>query len=143
MAYRGYAECALARDIILCVDDEQTVVRTCCAAITHSGLRTLVAENGAAGLELFIEFKDEIRLVLSDIVMPFVNGIEMAESILRIDPRAKILLMSGYGDEVIEMQGRNRFPLIRKPFIQSVLIDKIWSVMGNSNTTTGASGGAG
>jgi two-component system cell cycle sensor histidine kinase/response regulator CckA len=99
----------------------------------------LVAENSAAGLEVFMEFKDEICLVLSDIVMPAVNGIEMAERILQIEPQAKILVMSGYSNDVIELQGRNRFPFIRKPFMYSMLIEKMQSVMCASDTVTSSS----
>ena len=95
-----------------------------------AGFRPVVAENGAAGLEAFIQLKDEICLVLSDIIMPAVNGLDMAESIRQLAPETKILLMSGYSDEVIERQGRNRFAFIRKPFIHAVLIDKIRSVIG-------------
>jgi DNA-binding NtrC family response regulator len=124
----------MSKNVVLVVDDEQIVLRTCSIAITNAGLRCLVAENGAAGLEVFQQLKDEICLVLSDIIMPAVGGIEMAESILKIDPQARILMMSGYSDSVIEHQGRNRFPFIRKPFIHAVLIEKIQSVMGASDS---------
>src|SRR3954453_21878435 len=117
----------MPRNLILCVDDEPIVLRACTIAVAQAGYRAAVAENGAAGLEVFIQLKDEICLVLADIIMPAVGGIEMAESILRINPQAKILLMSGYSDEVIERQGRNRYPFVRKPFIHSILIEKIRS----------------
>jgi len=123
----------MPKDIILCVDDEPTAVRACCMAIAYAGFRSLVAENGAAGLDVFLQFKDEICLVLSDIIMPGINGIDMAESILQVDPQAKILLMSGYSDEVVERQGRQRFPFIRKPFIHIVLIEKIRYALGISD----------
>jgi YesN/AraC family two-component response regulator len=92
--------------------------------------RAAVAENGVAGLEAFLELQDEVCLVLSDIVMPLMNGIDMAEAILQVAPQTKILLMSAYSDAVIEFQGRNRFPFIRKPFIYAALIDKIRSIAG-------------
>jgi DNA-binding NtrC family response regulator len=113
---------------VLCVDDEPIVLRACTIAVAMAGFRPVVAENGAAGIEVFVQLKDEICLVLSDIIMPAVNGIEMAQRILTIDPQARILLMSGYSDEVIEHQGRNRFPFIRKPFIHKLLIEKIRSM---------------
>src|SRR5947209_20397798 len=110
----------MQKNIVLVVDDEPIILRLCSVVIAENGFRPVVAENGAAGLEVFIQLRDEICLVLADVIMPAVNGIEMAESILHIDSRAKILLMSAYSDEVIERQGRNRFPFIRKPFIHSV-----------------------
>ena len=126
----GYA-CVfgMLKDIVLCVDDEPIVLRTYSIFIERAGFRVAVAENGAAGLEMFRQQKDEICLVLSDIVMPAMNGIEMAESILQIDSEAKILLMSGYIDDVLELQGRKRFAFIRKPFIHAVLIERIRSLI--------------
>ena len=124
----------MPKNIVLCVDDEPIVLRACSVAVLQAGFRTAVAENGAAGLEVFMTLRDEICLVLSDIIMPAMSGIEMAAGILQIEPKAKILLMSGYSDEVIELQGRNRFPFIRKPFIYSVLADKIRSVVEMSDS---------
>jgi two-component system, cell cycle sensor histidine kinase and response regulator CckA len=117
------------KDIILVVDDEPIVLRSCSIAVAQGGFRPVVAENGAAGLEAYLSLRDEICLVLADIVMPAANGIEMANSILQIDPAAKILLMSGYSDDVIELQGRKLFPFIRKPFIYSVLVEKIRTIV--------------
>jgi DNA-binding NtrC family response regulator len=125
----------MRRDIILCIDDEPVVLRLCTKAITQAGFRCAVAENGAAGLES-LELKDEVCLVLSDIVMPAVNGLDMVESILQVNPDMKILVMSGYSDNVIEQQGRNRFPFIRKPFIYRMLIEKIQSIVGASAAAT-------
>jgi len=121
------------KNVVLCVDDEPIVLRACSTFIAQAGLRVVVAENGAAGLESFLQLKDEICLVLSDIIMLGANGIDMAEKILKIDPQAKILLMSGYSDNVLELQGRNRFPFIRKPFIGVVLMEKIHSLVQNSD----------
>lgn len=126
----------MPRNLVLCVDDEPIVLRLCTTAVALAGFRAVVAENGAAGLESFVQLKKEICLVVADIIMPVVNGIDLAESIIEIEPEAKILLMSGYSDEVIERQGRNRFPFIRKPFIHSILIEKIRSLIGTADSAT-------
>ena len=128
MTRMGYAEAAMPRDIVLCVDDEPIVLRACTISVAQAGFRSAVAENGAAGLDAFMQLKDEICLVLSDVVMPPFNGIEMAESILQIDPQAKIILLSGYSNEALERLGRKRLPFIRKPFIRAVLIETIRSL---------------
>jgi DNA-binding NtrC family response regulator len=129
----------MPKDFVLCVDDEPVVLRACCIALSHAGFRTLVAENGAAGLDVYLEFKDEIALVLADIVMPAVNGIDMADSIRQVDPQAKILLMSSYSDHVLERQGRQTFPFIRKPFINLSLIERVRSVLGISDAAAAQS----
>lgn len=126
----------MSKDIVLCVDDEPSVLRSCSIAIEVAGFRLLVAEDGVAGLKVFEDHRDEICLVLSDVVMPNMTGIEMAEAIRRIDPKAKILLMSGYSDKALQLQAQSRFAFIHKPFIHTVLVDKIRSVLGSA----GASG---
>jgi len=85
------------------------VLRTCSIAVARAGLRAVVAENGVAGLESFIDLRDEICLVLADIIMPVMSGVEMAVKILELDKDAKIVLMSGYSDSVIEIEGRARY----------------------------------
>ena len=112
------------------------MLRTCSIAVARAGLRAVVAENGVAGLETFIDLRDEICLVLADIIMPVMTGLEMAGKILETDKHAKIVLMSGYSDSVIELEGRNRFPFIRKPFIHAVLIDRIQSIVGDSEAAS-------
>ena len=129
----------MRKDIVHCVDDETVVLRACSIFIALAGFRVVVAENGAAGLETFLQLKDQICLVLSDIIMPAVNGLELAERILQIDPQVKILLMSGYSDSVLELQGRNRFPFIRKPFIYTVLIETIQSLVPTSDAAASGS----
>lgn len=53
----------MPKDVVLCVDDEPIVLRACTIAVAQAGFRSVVAENGAAGLEAFMELKDEICLV--------------------------------------------------------------------------------
>jgi DNA-binding NtrC family response regulator len=129
---------SVSKDIVLCVDDDPRALDACSTAVASAGLRAVVAQNGEAGLELFIRRKDEICLVLTAIVLPAMSGIDMAKSILQIDPQMKMLLMSGYGENVIEIQEENLFQLVRKPFIHSVLIDRIRSILGTSDAADAA-----
>ena len=57
------------------------------------------------------------------------SGLEMAAKIREQDPDAKILFMSGYPDAVLEQQARKTSPVIRKPFLQADLIEKIRSIL--------------
>jgi DNA-binding NtrC family response regulator len=119
------------KDLVLCVDDEPTLLRACTAAVQRVGFRAEAAENGAAGLQLFLERRDEVCLVVSDIIMPMMNGVDMAERILQVEPQVKIVLMSAYSDRVIgPLVRRRQFPLIRKPFNYAKLIEEIRSIVG-------------
>ena len=118
------------RDLILCVEDEPTLLRACSFVVARAGFRAASAENGAVGMEVFLQLRHEVCLVVSDIVMPVMNGMDMVERILRVDPATKVLLMSAYSDEVTgRLVGRCRFPFIRKPFHRDTLIEKIRSIV--------------
>jgi DNA-binding NtrC family response regulator len=117
------------KNIVLVVDDEQTIVRMATAALANAGFRAVVAENGLAGWDLYMSHREQICLVLVDVVMPIMSGVELAAAIRKEDPGAKILFMSGYSDTVLEQHARNNSPFIRKPFLQAELIQKIRSIL--------------
>jgi DNA-binding NtrC family response regulator len=104
--------------MILVVDDDQMVVRAITAALALADYQVVVAHDGAAGLETFLANPYAIDLVLSDMMMPFLNGIEMAEKIKEVRPSAPIVLMSGHSDAV----NKPNYPLLRKPFLTEDLI---------------------
>jgi len=92
----------------------------------RAGFRVALAEDGAAGLEAFLRLRNEVCLILADIVMPVMSGIDMAETILLLEPQTKILLMTAFSDDAILRQvRRSGFPLIRKPFNLAKLLAKI------------------
>jgi two-component system, cell cycle sensor histidine kinase and response regulator CckA len=117
------------RNIILVVDDEAIVLRTVTTILASSPYRAVVAENGLAGWEAFLKFTDEVCLVLTDVVMPVLSGIEMADRILGTNPAVKVLLMTAYTDEAVQPQNRRKLPLIRKPFLPDDLLRKIDEVV--------------
>jgi len=120
------------KTIVLVVDDEPTILRTASASLAGIGLRVIVAEDGHEGWEAFTKFQDEICLVLTDIVMPVMNGLELAERIREMRPGMKILLMSGYSDKALEIEGRLNFAFIRKPFLPTDLVRRISGMLGRT-----------
>jgi two-component system cell cycle sensor histidine kinase/response regulator CckA len=116
------AEINPSGSLILVVDDEPIVLRAVTGALAVAGFRVMVAENGAAGLEAFMSSADEVALVLADVVMPFMSGIEMAERIREIQPNAKIVFMSGYSEAVVLRDRGMKVPLLRKPFLNEDVV---------------------
>ena len=108
--------------LILVVDDHPIILRSITAILAMAGYRVIVAENGAAGLQAFLDCPGEIDLVLADVVMPGMDGIEMSAQIKKHRPDAAIVLMSGYSQTVIEALHGEKFSLIRKPFLPDDLI---------------------
>jgi len=129
-----------SKKMVLVVDDEEVIVRMATTILSAGGYRAAVADNGVEGLRQYREHRDEIVLVLTDIVMPESGGLEMAQKIREIDPAVKILFMSGYSNALQEVRARRKFPFIRKPFLPADLLRKITEVM-NDNEDFGAGAG--
>jgi len=124
------------KNVVLVVDDEVMVLRSTTVALATAGFEVEVANHGAEGLELFRAFRDRICLVLSDVVMPVLGGMEMAEKILESDPGTKILLMSGYSDAALEVLARKKFPFLRKPFLPADLVRRIRKLLDQAAAAT-------
>ncbi len=119
------AEPILHSSLVLVVDDEPIVLRSITSVLALEGFRVIVAENGVAGLEAFLTAQQHIDLVVADVVMPNMGGVEMAKRIREARPDARILLMSGYSDAVLLTLPGAEFPLMRKPFLPEDLVRTI------------------
>ena len=86
------------RETILVVEDTDEVRRMICQILLYDGYDVLEAANGVEALELTVGHCKNIHLVLTDIVMPQMNGHELAEHIRRTKPSTRLLFMSGYTD---------------------------------------------
>jgi DNA-binding NtrC family response regulator len=124
------------QNTVLVVDDEPEIRRMATVALSMAGLSAQVAANGKEGMECFVKHRHQICLVISDVVMPIMNGLEMVKAILEIDPKAKILMMSAYSSADLEIQAREHFAFIRKPFLAQDFIHKIRELLGIRISTT-------
>ena len=120
-----------ARNVVLVVDDQADVCRIAALVLSKAGFSTQVAADGQEGLECFVKHQHEICMVLSDIVMPRMNGLEMVDRIMEIEPDAKVLMMSAYSSAELEVQARERLAFIRKPFFPRDLIQKVQELLGH------------
>ena len=130
---KGTSTVSAGTETILLVEDEETVRVIMRSLLEESGYRVLEAMDGEDGLRLFKENRGIINLVLSDIIMPKMQGREMYEEIKKIAPDIKILFISGYPADFIDQksfseEGRN---IIDKPVIPDKLLRKIREVLDN------------
>jgi len=122
----------LGGGVVLVVDDEVLVRAVCQQMLEHLGFRVLAAEDGAQGLELFREHAHEIAVVILDMTMPKLSGEEVYREMRRLDPDARVVLISGYN----EQEATNRFAgkglagFLQKPFQLAALRDKLRAVIG-------------
>ena len=111
---------------ILIVEDEPTVLNICVAVLRHNGFDPIVAVNGIEGLETYRERHEEICLVISDISMPLMGGIEMVRNIFEVDSHSNIILMSGYNFcDVVPDDLKRLCSVIGKPFTAGRLIEAV------------------
>lgn len=117
--------------LILVVEDEPTMLRLVREALEGAGHKVLTALNGAAGLKVFEANRDAIKLVITDLMMPKLNGVEMARMIRKESTAIPILFISGYADDLVfedeVMKGPTMF--MPKPFRQDTLIDEVKAIL--------------
>jgi two-component system cell cycle sensor histidine kinase/response regulator CckA len=126
-------------ETILLVEDEREVRVVIREVLTRHGYRVISAASGAEALEATKRHAGGIDLLLTDVVMPGMNGRELGEAFLALEPRGRVLFMSGYTDEGVGLQGiveRRVAAYIQKPFAPHVLLQKIRELLGSSDAPT-------
>ena len=113
-------------ETILLVEDEVTVRRILREALIKSGYRVWEAGNGAEALKLWGADISRVDLVVTDVVMPVMNGLRLIDELRRLRPDIKSLCMSGHSDDLLAQQTSQNAPeLLRKPFLPELLVLKV------------------
>jgi len=101
---------------LLIVDDEQTIRRLCMTVGESLGLSCLEAESGDAALALLEE--QPVHMVLTDMVMPNMTGLEFLEQVKRVYPRIEVAVMTGHGsvETAVQAMKLGAYDYISKPF---------------------------
>jgi len=125
-------------ETVLVVEDEEQVLRVVSGVLRRSGYKVLGANSPAVALLLSEQHAGEIDLLLSDVMMPLLNGQQLADRLRRVRPGMKVAFMSGYTANAIE--GRELlapgFVLIQKPFSTSTLLQKVREALGSAITAS-------
>ncbi|HEY1423436.1 MAG TPA: ATP-binding protein [Candidatus Acidoferrum sp.] len=121
-----------ATETVLIVEDEPGVRDLAHQFLKNAGYKVLEARDGAEALEISGRFAGAIDLLLTDMVMPRMSGLEVATALRAARPAMKILIMSGYSDFEPAAGTAERFASIAKPFSMSSLLQKVEAVLHNS-----------
>jgi two-component system, cell cycle sensor histidine kinase and response regulator CckA len=119
-------------ETILVVDDEQIVREITKATLLDHGYKVLTAKDGLEALALYAQHRDVIALVLTDVVMPYLDGPSTIRALLRMNPEVKVIACSGLNTEekrtgAYTLDG---VPMIEKPFTAGRLLLKLGEVLG-------------
>ena len=119
------------KETILLVDDEEMILDLGRQILTMRGYHVLTARDGREATAMFLERKEEIALVLLDLTMPHMSGLEVLEQIRKIDPQVKVVLSSGYRAE--DPHSMERFSeasaFLSKPYRADVLASIVREVL--------------
>lgn len=118
-------------ETVLVVEDEEIVRELVCDVLEERGYNVICAADGLEALERAGNFDGTIHLLVTDVIMPHMNGHELAGKLSRIRPDMKVLYVSGYSDTDLGDHGvlDPRFELLQKPFTPQTLARKIRDVI--------------
>jgi signal transduction histidine kinase/CheY-like chemotaxis protein len=118
-------------ETILLVEDEVMVRTSIKEGLEITGYQVLAASNGEEALKMAQRFQDPIHLLLTDVVMPGLNGRQMAESLTAWHPETRVLYMSGYTDDAFLRTGliQEKNAFLQKPFTPKGLAFKIREIL--------------
>lgn len=119
-------------ETILLVDDDDVVLDVNREILESQGYAVITARSGKEALEIYRQRRDEIALVLLDMVMPGINGEETFSLLKRIDPAVRVILASGYStnDQIRYMMRNGCRAFLQKPYGNLELTMKVREVIG-------------
>ena len=117
----------IGSETILLVEDNEQVRDLTLEVLKQAGYEVFVAESGKAAIELLDGYEGPVHLILTDVVMPGMNGRQLFKNISVTRPDVKVLYMSGYSDEVIAHHGvvETGVYFIQKPFSVKALVGRV------------------
>lgn len=111
-------------ETILLVEDDSALRKMAAEVLRDTGYKVMIAQSGAEALQVAAKHRGPLDVLLTDVVMPGMTGLELASQIVALRPRIQILYMSGYTDDAIGrygLQGQTS-RLLQKPFTHETLV---------------------
>jgi len=114
-------------ETLLVAEDDPTTRRLIHDLLQPLGYKLLMAANGEEALKMGNLYEGDIDLLLTDVIMPDMNGNELAETLKAVRPSLKVMFMSGYTDDIIAHHGvlKSGINLIQKPFNSDKIANEI------------------
>jgi PAS domain S-box-containing protein len=118
-------------ETILIVDDEEALREVTRRILTRSGYNVITASSGAQAIEFAVSHDGPIHLLLTDVIMPMMQGPTVANEVRKLRPGIPVLFMSGHAQPVLEAEAvlGTQFLLLEKPFDPSMLLMNVRKVL--------------
>ncbi len=131
-AGEGFKRAVPTPGFVLFIDDEESLRGMGEAVLARYGHRVLLAENGAEGVRLFEENKNEIDVVILDMTMPVMGGEETLDRLKAIRQTVPVIVSTGYGETEATRRfaGKELAGFLQKPYTVTHLVDMVETVLG-------------
>jgi two-component system, cell cycle sensor histidine kinase and response regulator CckA len=129
------SEVLAGTETVLVVEDEPALCRLISVSLEKRGYTVLAAEGGTAAIRILENNRDEIDLVVSDIMMPKMNGLELREKAILVRPNLRFLFISGYAEDTIGRTAQlpQDVGYLEKPFLPIELARKVRTLLNESD----------
>jgi CheY-like chemotaxis protein len=129
---RGAAADGRGKETVLVVEDEELVRTIVCETLVEHGYTVIEGRDPEHALALVRAYSKPVQLLLTDIVMPRMNGCELTQQVRPLLPGIKVLYISGYSDQIPSLDG----DFLKKPFTPDELIAKVRAVLDYRGSVT-------
>jgi len=125
------------KETVLVVEDDAVVQKVSVDILENMGFKTLIACDGREGVQKYMENLGRIDLVVLDMIMPGMKGSDAFQYIRKLNPHARILIASGYGDkdEISDLTSDDYCEFIKKPYSMDLFSDKVRSLLSVDRAT--------
>jgi CheY-like chemotaxis protein len=113
----------------LVVDDEISILAITCQTLEHHGYRVLNARDGAEAVAIYAEKRNEIAVVLTDMMMPIMDGTSLIRVLLRINPAIKIVTSSGLTSTLSGISISEFKYCLIKPYTAETLLNTMRAIL--------------
>jgi PAS domain S-box-containing protein len=114
-------------EVILVVDDELYVAKATSMVLEKNGYKVITAFEGTAALALYREHANKIKVVLTDVMMPGIDGVSLSRALKEIDPQVKIIACTGHATETreVELRALGVNVILSKPYDAKKLVSTL------------------
>jgi len=126
-------------ETVLIVEDEDGVRKLIYSVLAANGYKVLEARDGAEALAIYEAHQEKLSLVVTDVVMPNMTGLELGERLNRLNPALLVLYMSGYQEDQIAGadEHERQYIFLQKPFTPDVLLTRVRELLDRPVATQG------
>ena len=127
------------KEAVLVVEDEEIVRELVCQVLSEHGYDVMCASNGAEALRMSAEHRGPIPLLITDVVMPQMGGLELSRQLTALRPELKVLYVSGYSEDDMNEQGvlSPEVEFLEKPFTPQAITRKVREILMESRPLAG------